>query len=128
MFKLSAVSKAKLGTCDKKLQDVINLAITKTKHDFGVSEGVRTIERQKVLLDSGKSTTMKSRHLANCNGESEACDIIVYVNGHVTWDIKYYRKVAKSIFEAAIELGIQIEWGGLWENFIDGPHFQLKSK
>ena len=52
-------------------------------------------------------------------------DIAVYVNGKITWDIKYYRKVAQAFFKAAIELNVQIEWGGLWETFIDGPHYQL---
>jgi peptidoglycan L-alanyl-D-glutamate endopeptidase CwlK len=27
--------------------------------------------------------------------------------------------------QAAMDLGVQIEWGGDWTSFKDGPHFQL---
>jgi peptidoglycan L-alanyl-D-glutamate endopeptidase CwlK len=128
MYKFGKSSKAQLSTCQHELQEVMSLAITKSKYDFGISEGIRTEQRQTELVAEGRSRTHHSRHLANKYGMSEACDVIVYVDGAVTWDIKYYRKVAKSVFEAAIELGIQIEWGGLWENFCDGPHYQLGSK
>ena len=127
-FKLSEKSLNKLMQCDEDLALVMQLAITYTKYDFGIGETLRKVERQKELVDSGASQTMDSRHLPNVSGESEACDIIVYVNGKVTWEIKYYRKVACAIFRAAIDLGIQVEWGGLWESFVDGPHWQLKNK
>ena len=128
MYKFSDASEEKLFTCDHELQQVMFLAIKRSPYDFGISEGVRTLKRQKQLLADGKSTTLKSHHIANEYGLSEAVDIAVYVNGKLTWDIKYYRKVAQAVFSAAIELGIQIEWGGLWSNLIDGPHFQLRSK
>jgi peptidoglycan L-alanyl-D-glutamate endopeptidase CwlK len=128
MYKFSESSLTKLRSCDHELQQVMELAIKRSPYDFGISEGVRTLERQKKLLADGKSTTLKSRHLANEYGLSEACDIKIYVDGLLTWDMKYYRKVAQAVFSAAIELGIQIEWGGLWGSFIDGVHFQLGSK
>jgi peptidoglycan L-alanyl-D-glutamate endopeptidase CwlK len=128
MYKFGKSSKAQLSTCQHELQEVMNLAITKSKYDFGISEGVRTEERQAKLVEEGRSRTLKSRHLANQYGMSEACDIMVYVDGEVNWDIKYYKSVARAVFESAIELSIPVEWGGLWENFTDGPHFQLGSK
>jgi peptidoglycan L-alanyl-D-glutamate endopeptidase CwlK len=30
--------------------------------------------------------------------------------------------------DAAEQLGIQLEWGGDWKTFKDGPHFQLPWK
>ena len=128
MYKFSDSSEEKLATCDHELQQVMELAIKRSPYDFGISEGIRTLKRQEELFTQGRSKTMNSRHLANRYKLSEACDIKVYVDGLLTWDIKYYRKVAQAVFSAAIELGIQIEWGGLWGTFIDGPHFQLRSK
>lgn len=128
MFKFSNSSLEKLSQCDDDLQRVMKLAITRSPYDFGISEGLRSIETQRKYVDEGKSTTMNSRHLPNSNGESEACDIKVYVNGKISWDMKHFRKVAQAVFSAAIELGVQVEWGGLWESFIDGPHFQLEKK
>ena len=106
---------------------VAEKAILYTPYDFGVSEGLRTLERQKELLADGKSTTLKSRHLPNENGLSEAMDIMVYVNGKVTWEHKYYRKVIQAFIRAAIEEGVQLEFGGLWESFLDSPHIQLSN-
>ena len=128
MFKFSEKSLSKLSTCDEDLYQVMLLAITYSPYDFGVTEGLRTAKRQSELFKEGRTTTLNSRHLSNKKGESDACDIIVYVDGKATWEIRYYRKVAAAVFKAAIDLGIQIEWGGLWEGFVDGPHFQIKRK
>ena len=126
--RFSSKSQTHLAQCDSDLERVACLALKYSKHDFGISESIRTVERQKELLSAGKSQTMNSRHLPNDNGESEAIDIIVYVNGKVTWEIGYYRQVAQAFFRAAIELGVQIEWGGLWRTLVDGPHFQLSKR
>ncbi len=115
----------RLESVDEDLQMVAHRALKYSPYDFGITEGVRTIERQKELVDIGKSQTMNSRHLANGEGVSEALDIAIYVNGSITWEIGYYRKVAQAFFKAAIELNVQIEWGGLWRTFVDGPHYQL---
>ena len=124
--KFSKKSMDKLDTCHPDLKKVAIRALELSPYDFGITEGIRTIERQKELVTSGASKTMNSRHIANEKGFSEALDIAIYLESGVTWEIGYYRKVAQAFFTAAIELGIQIEWGGLWKTFVDGPHFQLK--
>jgi len=113
-------------TCDERLIRVAKKAIQYSKYDFGISEGLRTKERQNVLVRQGKSKTFNSRHLANEDGKSEALDFKVYVNGKVSWDIKHFRPVMQAFIRAAIEEGVQIEFGGLWESFVDGPHVQLR--
>lgn len=125
-FKLSKRSRKNLEGVDARLVKVVELALTKSEYDFGVTCGLRTDEEQLALFKSGDTWTLDSRHLPNEIGESEAIDIIVYVGGKHTWNVKYYRKVAKAFFAAAIELGVQIEWGGLWEKQVDGPHYQLQ--
>ena len=36
--------------------------------------------------------------------------------------------VAAAMLQASSELGIPLEWGGLWKGFCDRPHFQLSSE
>jgi len=107
---------------------VAKRALEISRYDFGINKSsVRTKEEQEHLLAMGKSKTLNSRHIAESNqcGLSCAIDINVYVGGKITWDIKYFRKVNQAFVTAAIELGVQIELGCLWESFIDGPHVQL---
>lgn len=89
--------------------------------DFGISEGLRTRERQKELVEAGKSLTMASKHI-----QGKAIDVVAYVDGKVTWDFEMYEKIAKAFEEAALELDVKILWGGHWKRLRDGPHFQLE--
>ena len=59
-FKLSQRSLSKLEGVHPKLVEVVKLAITKSPLDFSISEGLRTVERQKELVAQKKSQTMKS--------------------------------------------------------------------
>ena len=125
-FRFSQKSLNKLIMCDDRLQRVATRALELSKYDFGIGETVRTVERQKELVAEGKSWTMNSSHLPNGEGNSEALDILVYVNGRLTWEAKYFRKVIQAFITAAIEEGVQLEFGGLWESVEDWPHVQLK--
>ena len=120
-FKLSQRSLDKMTGVNPKLVEVVKLAITKSPLDFSISEGLRTVERQKELVAQKKSQTMKSRHIVG-----EAVDICVLVDGKVNWDFENYRKVADVFKECAKELGVKITWGGDWTSFKDGPHFQIE--
>ena len=106
--------------------------ITKTAelvegYSFVVTEGARTVERQKVLLAEKKTTTMKSRHIPENNvcGLSCAVDLAVKVGTAAVWDMASYKKLAEVVKEAARQVKVPIEWGGDWKTFKDGPHFQL---
>lgn len=114
-----------LNTVHKDLARVAHLALKYTSVDFVVTEGVRTLARQKELLASGASTTLNSRHLAHpSDGLSRALDVAAYVNG-VRWDWPLYDKIAHAFKRAAAELKVPIVWGGDWKSFKDGPHFEL---
>jgi len=121
MFKLSDKSIAKMKGVDPALVAVVKKAIEISPIDFGVTEGLRSVERQKELFKAGKSQTLKSRHIIG-----EAVDLVAYINGKVDWTWKYYEQIAVAMKQASKELGIAIEWGGDWINFRDGVHFQLK--
>jgi peptidoglycan L-alanyl-D-glutamate endopeptidase CwlK len=60
-FKLSRRSLDRLEGIDERLQAVVKQAITLTKTDFGVIQGMRTLEQQKELVAKGASQTMKSK-------------------------------------------------------------------
>lgn len=90
---------------------------------FIVTEGLRTLERQRELVRTGASQTLKSKHL-----EGRAFDVAATINGRVHWDWPLYVTISGVMKEAAKELGVQIEWGGDWVSFPDGPHFQLAAQ
>lgn len=94
--------------------------------DFAVIEGSRTIERQRVLFNSGKSKTMNSKHLIQSDGFSHAVDLVPWVNGTIPWDDwNAFKRVSNAMNRSSKYLDIDIIWGGDWKNFKDGPHFQL---
>jgi peptidoglycan L-alanyl-D-glutamate endopeptidase CwlK len=60
MFKLSQRSLDRLDGLDDRLIAVVKSAIHKSKIDFGVICGMRTLEEQRALVEKGASQTMKS--------------------------------------------------------------------
>lgn len=104
---------------------VVRRAAAMTDLPFTVLEGVRTVERQKVLVKQGASKTMNSRHIPGRDGLGKAVDIAPLLNGKVSWDWPLYYRLADVIKEAAKIEKVPVEWGGDWRSFKDGPHWQL---
>jgi len=149
-FKLSQRSLDRLDNVDPDLIKVVKYAIGVTKVDFGVIEGVRTLEKQKELVAAGASKTMNSKHLKGL-----AVDLMAYVGGRGCWELKVYDDIADAMKQGAIEYGVPIVWGASWHirniadwkgtmeeamndyidtrrkegkrPFIDGPHFEINS-
>jgi peptidoglycan L-alanyl-D-glutamate endopeptidase CwlK len=119
-FRLSNRSLSRLDGVHTHLVEVVMEAIRRTEVDFAVLEGLRTLDRQKQLVASGASTTMNSRHLTG-----HAVDLGAWVDGELRWDWPLYYKIADAMFEASEHCGVDLEWGGHWKSFPDGPHFQL---
>jgi peptidoglycan L-alanyl-D-glutamate endopeptidase CwlK len=119
-YKLSLRSLERLQKVHPDLVRVVMRAIQLTEVDFGVTEGVRTIEKQREYVAKGASKTMNSRHLTG-----HAVDLAAYVGAEVRWDWPLYHKIAAAMKSAAKELGVAIVWGGDWASFPDGPHFEL---
>ncbi len=90
---------------------------------FIVTEGLRTVERQRQLLTAGASRTMNSRHLTG-----HAVDVAALVGTDVRWDWPLYKRIADVVKDKADELDVQIIWGGDWRTFRDGPHFELNRR
>lgn len=152
-FKLSSRSLGKLEGVHPKLQEVVQKAIGYTKVDFGVTYGVRELAEQERLYKSGRSQTMKSKHLIQEDGYSHAVDVVAYDGSDVVWEINVYDDICDAFKQAAQEVGIAIKWGAAWSEgdirdyegtaedamnayidlrrgqgrrpFIDGPHFEI---
>ena len=122
-FKLSRRSLERLQKVHPDMVKVVLLAIELTEVDFGVTEGVRTVERQRELFAKGASKTMNSRHITG-----HAVDLVAYVGSEVRWDWPLYHKIADAMKRAANSLNVPIVWGGDWRTFKDGPHFELDRK
>lgn len=147
-FKLSNRSLSNLEGVREDLVEVVKFAITVTKVDFGVIEGLRTVERQRELVASGASKTMNSKHI-----KGHAVDLMAYVGSRASWELNLYDDIADAMRLGAMEVGVPLRWGGAWNvpdirdwdssmqdamdyyvderrsqgkrPFIDGPHFEL---
>lgn len=151
-FVLGERSRAKLVGVHPHLVAVVERAIQLTTQDFSVTDGLRTLEQQKRLVASGNSKTMRSMHLAQSDGYSHAVDLVPYANGATRWDWSLIRPVVLAVRAAAIEVGVPLVWGSVWDrklndlpgdiaglnaaieaykvrhagpDFLDGPHYQM---
>lgn len=122
-YKFGQKSLDNLATVHPDLQRVFKTAIASSPYDFSITEGLRSLERQKQLVEAKKSTTMNSRHLTG-----KAVDIAVFVDGKLTWDMKYYKTVSDHVKAVAQSLGIPLVWGGDWQTFVDAVHYELDRK
>ena len=122
-FDLSTKSRERLKGVHPDLVRVVERAAELSAIEFVVTEGLRSEARQRELLKSGASRTMKSRHLTG-----HAVDLAAMVGDEIRWDWPLYHRLASAMKGAALSLGVKIEWGGDWRTFKDGPHFQLPWK
>jgi peptidoglycan L-alanyl-D-glutamate endopeptidase CwlK len=119
-YQLGTRSRQRLSGVHPDLVAVVKRAIQITEQDFAVLEGIRNINRQRDLFKAGKSTTMNSRHLTG-----HAVDLAPWP---ISWEWEGFYPIADAMKQAAEELGVDLEWGGDWKSFPDGPHFQLSRK
>ena len=147
-FKLSERSLGKLEGVDDTLVEVVKEAINLTKVDFGVTFGMRTLEEQQKLYDSGRSQTMKSKHL-----DGRAVDLVAYFGSDISWELNVYDDICDAMAEAARRHTLAVKWGAAWSEgdirmytgtaedamnayvdlrrsqgrrpFIDAPHFEM---
>jgi peptidoglycan L-alanyl-D-glutamate endopeptidase CwlK len=149
-MKLSATSLARLKGVHPDLVRVVKRAADLYSGVFVVTEGLRTLARQKQLVAAGASQTLNSRHLTG-----HAIDVAPVIGGKVSWDWPPFFQIAEAMRQAARAEGVQIRWGGCWDRrlnvmngsperesaayvqrrraqkrkaFLDGPHFELPSE
>lgn len=112
---------------------VLDRALEISPTAFVVTEGLRSLERQKELVRIGASKTLKSRHLVQADGYGHAFDFYAYLDtnkdGKVTFEemsnVRLMIPIAAAIKSAAVTEKVAVTWGGDWRKFRDYPHFEL---
>lgn len=137
MPSFSQKSLDKLHTCHPDIIRVMEIAI---KHyDFTILYGTRSMEEQFSLFKQGRKlqngkwvkigatvtnidgVTKLSMHNHN---PSLAVDCAPYP---IDWnDLKRFKDMAEVIKQAAVTVGVSLQWGGDWIKFVDYPHFEIK--
>jgi peptidoglycan L-alanyl-D-glutamate endopeptidase CwlK len=102
---------------------VVKRAAELAPGSFIVTEGLRTVERQRDLFARGLSKTMKSRHLTG-----HAIDFAPLIDGKVTWKTPAFLPVISAFKQAAADMKVPIVSGGDWRTFKDYPHIELDRK
>lgn len=127
MFKFGSSSLKKLEGVDKRLVEVLKEAISISPIDFTITEGLRTLERQKELVREGKSKTLKSKHL-----DGLAVDVCACVRGRVSYNEKDAIFLAGFILAVARTKGLNVRVGAIWNHtslqensFIDAFHIEI---
>tara|TARA_R100001594_G_scaffold25875_3_gene50429 strand:+ start:13753 stop:14148 length:396 start_codon:yes stop_codon:yes gene_type:complete len=105
------------------------------RYDCTVLEGIRTMERQRELVRTGKSKTLASKHL-----KGWAVDVVPYPIDWSAQGQERMRHFAGFVFGVAAGIGMidRLRWGGDWDgdamtrgdglrdqSFMDLPHFEL---
>jgi peptidoglycan L-alanyl-D-glutamate endopeptidase CwlK len=112
---------------------VLNRALQTSPTMFVVTEGLRTLERQRELLRIGATKTLKSRHLKQADGYGHAFDFYALVDinkdGKISFEemanVRLMLGIAGAIKKAAAEEKVSLTYGGDWRKFKDYPHFEL---
>lgn len=107
-YRLGDKSREKLQGVHADLVKVVERAIKLTEVDFVVFEGLRTVARQRQMVNSGASQTMNSRHITG-----HAVDLVPW-NGELRWDLGMCYYIAEAMRMAAEELEVSLVWGGAW--------------
>ena len=125
-------SKERMKTLHPDMVRVLNRAMSFQIMDFSVLETLRTVERQKHLVDTGASKTMNSKHLVHRDGFSHAFDVAPYP---IDWQDTGRFYILNGIIRAAAEVeGVNIRTGADWDSdglildhsFHDLPHYEKR--
>jgi len=153
-FTLGAASRATLVGVHPRLVAVVDRAIALTAQDFAVHDGLREPSEQAALVAAGVSRTLHSKHVRQADGYGHAVDLVPVIAGRLRWDWLGCYRVAVAMRAAAVEAGLPVTWGGVWDRdlrdlpadpdgmaaavggyhvrkgghgFVDGPHFELRA-
>ncbi len=120
MYKLGKRSLRALVGVHPELAFAVTAAIRISSVDFGVTEGVRTMTRQRKLVKQGRSKTFKSYHL---NGL--AVDLVPYIKGNYRWDNnEAFAEISRAMNSVMKKHNLKADNGfAIWS--WDKPHWQM---
>jgi hypothetical protein len=126
MPQFSARSTAVLDTTHPDLQRLMRRVVLRYDITVLPDGGKRTPERQRELVNTGKSKTLNSKHLTG-----RAVDVAPYP---IDWDDRErFALLGGYVIGLAESMSIPLRWGGDWDgdfnmrehSFSDMPHFEL---
>ena len=129
MARFGKRSRSRLKGVNPKLVNILNEAIKLM--DLTILEGLRSVERQKELVASGASKTMKSKHL-----KGRAVDVTPYpVDMESVFGIHRHYYMAGMLRGIAHMMKIPVRSGADWDSdgeikdqkFNDLVHLELKN-
>lgn len=149
-WKFSKKSMDMLNTVHPDLKNFFMELLPLLPYDLKITCGARTAEEQhNIYMETrevingkivGKIDTKTKRpmsHKTNCDGYEKlsnhqvrtdgygyAVDIGIYIGKNLTWKAKYFGIVYGIAWSSGLLDKYGIEWGGIWKNFEDMPHFQ----
>ena len=153
-YNFSERSLSRLAGVHANLLAVAHRAILISEQDFAVVQGLRTAEEQEAAFLSGAS----QRRTGGKHQIGHAIDVMACVGDldrdgdkDENWEEEYYYAIATAFRTAAIELGVAVTWGAVWDRdlamlsenlikeahdykwkrkrgkgFFDGGHFELR--
>lgn len=152
MFKFGSKSLSKLYLVHPFLVEIAEYAIEITPVDFGIFEGLRTVEQERENIKDGSSKLTNPRDCKHCvqkDGWAHAIDAVPFIDGAFRWDWDGCFSIARAFQLGAVHHGVIIRWGGVWDkplnslgtnlnkevddyrvrhvgkDFLDGVHFEL---
>lgn len=165
-YKLGAQSLAHMAGVHPRMTGLVPLALSYSTVDFGCTEKqVRTKAEQRRKVEQGFSKSLNGPHVEKDDGFGHAVDLVPWIDGRFQWGDNQWRvktragpviepfyEIAAAMQRAAIEKGVRIKWGAIWDrclndlplgakalkaameaykvrhpgpDFVDGPHFEL---
>lgn len=140
-------SNTKINSCHQYMINLctlaLNIANSRKLHcpDFGIVAGKRTQEEQLELFKYGRNlvdgewiVVDQRQVVTNCDGYGKlskhqsgyAIDFVpLDKKGRADYSELACMQVATCFFEAASELGLDIDWGGSWRSISDLPHIEI---
>jgi peptidoglycan L-alanyl-D-glutamate endopeptidase CwlK len=130
-WELSHASMMRLFGVHPLLVKVVHDAVGSCPIQFAVTEGCRSIARERQLMAQGFSALKDPYHCRHVpTGQpatGKAVDLAPLDEHKLpTWQyIPPFLIIAEHMKAAAAKLHVPIDWGGDWHTFKDYPHFQL---
>ena len=104
------------------LKDVAKLIIKAEQLGYKVTGGelYRTYEQQKIYVESGRSRTLRSKHLSRL-----AIDLNFFIRDeNEKWKLTWKVEDIKPLGDYWESLDEKNAWGGKFRRFKDVPHFE----
>lgn len=133
-------SSRRLEDAEGRLQDAFRLVRLGYRrrfpgHTLVLTEVYRSLKKQKELYNQGRTKPGKIvTYIDGVNKKgkhnyypSKAVDVAVRreADGHITWDLKYYKPLVEIVQSVSKEVGYKVVSGGSWKRLKDYPHIEV---